>query len=658
MKIGFQPPQSGIYGYALTITIMFLAVVLVIFASILYWAESNATMTVRNNQYNMSENAAEAAVETVIGRIDRDFVNGSISNASAYASLPATIDQSTWPVQYIFSATNGSTGAVSVAISPTSSSTVPLNSQYTGLYGLAQSVDVYATATPIGQLQTVPATVHEALQYATIPLFQYAIFYNVNLEICPGATMNITGPVFCNQSIWEGSGNAVFSSTVAAVGTNCSLQNNPFALNYGPQTPPSTFRLAGQPVDHANPVVMPIGTNNSPGAVMSLLQLPPADYAMGTAAAYSSNGIVYPANAADLVISNAVFGTNDLAAQPTGTNYIVYFQDPSTVTLTPLPYDYYRLKVAAQTGFTTNYVSPNLSDTNRCYTNVAFAGMSWLTNAVFYDWREGGTSGSAKRVEAVQIDIAKFTTWLSNTAKNGGADASGVNPDPTKMAHSGHHIGGIYVFNSVALTSYQMPAVRVVNGAQLPNPWGTANPYGLTVATQFPIYVLGNYNSQTSAGSSLGTTNTTFTIPAALMGDSITILSTNWSDGYTSLLPTGSTHGPGDTTVNAAALEGIVQTVPTISGDYSGGVENFLRLLEDWPNGIPSGKRMLTYNGSIVVLFYSQWATNHWHGGAPVYYNPPNRNWAFDLNFQNANKLPPMTPCIRAMVRGNWYAHK
>ena len=31
-------------------------------------------------------------------------------------------------------------------------------------------------------------------------------------------------------------------------------------------------------------------------------------------------------------------------------------------------------------------------------------------------------------------------------------------------------------------------------------------------------------------------------------------------------------------------LEGIVQSNPTISGNYSGGVENFLRLLESWGN--------------------------------------------------------------------------
>jgi hypothetical protein len=75
-----------------------------------------------------------------------------------------------------------------------------------------------------------------------------------------------------------------------------------------------------------------------------------------------------------------------------------------------------------------------------------------------------------------------------------------------------------------------------------------------------------------------------------------------------------------------------------------------MRLLENWGG-------TLTYNGSIVVLFYSQWATNHWRPTGN-YYNAPMRHWAFDLNFKTQSKLPPLTPQIKAMIRGNWYAHQ
>src|ERR1019366_7616113 len=151
MRIISRTIQPGSNGFALTITLILLAIILIIFASILSWTSGNATVTQRNNQYNMSETAAEAATERVIGQIDRDFIAQSISNATAYASLPAAINQSTWPVQYVFSGTNGIANQITVSIGTSATNTVSLNSQYSGLYGLAQSVDVYATATPFGQ---------------------------------------------------------------------------------------------------------------------------------------------------------------------------------------------------------------------------------------------------------------------------------------------------------------------------------------------------------------------------------------------------------------------------------------------------------------------------------------------------------------------------
>ena len=625
-------------------------VCLILFVSVLSWALSSATIVQQNNQYNMSQNAAEAAVERAVGQIDRDYVAQSISNsAGAYTTVPLSIDQSTWPIQYSFSDTNGITNQISVNMQAQSTGVVPLNSQYTGLNGYLQPIDVYATATPAGQRYTVPATVHESLQLASIPLFQFAIFYNVNLEIMSAATLNIYGPVFCNQNIWEGSDISTFYSTVSAVGTNAPQTNDPFSADYT-GTGPSVFELAGQPVNHANSIIMPIGTNNNPSTILGLLELPPPAFAMGTIAAYSSNGIAYPANAADLVISNFACGTNFGATGPYGTNFVVYFQNGG---LSQLPYDYYVItNASAHSSYVTNYANTNLMQGK---TNIYYAGFTWVTNVLFYDWREGwnGGSGPPKQVQAVQIDIGLFNKWMTNTAKNGGSDASAgaLDPQPTKSTSSGHNLDSIYVYNAVPMTTTLLPAVRLVDGAQLPSA------SGFSLATQFPLYVKGNWNTQTNPADSCagwyGTNGATrYTYPSALLADAITILSSSFSDSTTE------DPGASATTINAATLEGIVQTNPNatgdlgMNGDYSGGVENFLRMLENWGSG-----NILTYNGSIVVLFYSQYATNCWRQTGH-YYTAPTRHWAFDLNFQNAAKLPPLTPQMKAMVRGNWYAHQ
>jgi len=68
----------------------------------------------------------------------------------------------------------------------------------------------------------------------------------------------------------------------------------------------------------------------------------------------------------------------------------------------------------------------------------------------------------------------------------------------------------------------------------------------------------------------------------------------------------------------------------------------------------PNKSGVLTYNGSIVVLFSSIYATNFWQPTGN-YYDAPNRQWGFDVNFTRQNRLPPMTPQVRAVVRQFWH---
>ena len=173
----------------------------------------------------------------------------------------------------------------------------------------------------------------------------------------------------------------------------------------------------------------------------------------------------------------------------------------------------------------------------------------------------------------------------------------------------------------------------LVNGRQLP-----AN--GLTVATGRPLYVLGDYNQSNPAN--LGTTNTSTTQPASLAADAITILSDAWTDANSSS-PVGSRNAA-VTTVNAAFLTGVVDTT---LGHYSGGMENFPRFLETW------GSVVFTYNGSMIKMFPSLYATNAWNNNNNIY-APPARNWAFDFNFSDPTKLPPLTPSLLKVVRQTW----
>ena len=188
--------------------------------------------------------------------------------------------------------------------------------------------------------------------------------------------------------------------------------------------------------------------------------------------------------------------------------------------------------------------------------------------------------------------------------------------------------------DSRTLPATSLSAVRVYNGKQLP-------PSGLTVATGRPLYVWGDYNQTNDAN--LGTSNTLTTLPASLVADAISILSDAWTDAN-STSAVGS-RVAASTTVNAALLTGVVETT---SSNYSGGMENFPRFLETWGSA-----NVFTYNGSMVKMFPSLYATNAWGNNNNIY-GPPARNWAFDANFNDPTKLPPKTPSFLKVIRSQW----
>ena len=311
--------QRNRRGYALIIILLSLAIMLIVFANMMYWTSSNSKVTARNNQFNMSEAAAEAAVEKVLSQMTYDYISQSLSNNTTYYStqfLPTlTNEQANWPIQYAYSGTNGGSNQVSVYLGAWTTNTVPLGSQYTNLYGLEQDCSITAIATPIGQQYNVPATVCESIQFAAIPVFQFAIFYNMDLEIDPGQTMLIKGSVWSNGGIWSGTGNVSYSNNVAAAGTvYYTATNDPWCNGKTDSgTPLSHFAIP--PTSGNDQITMPIGTNNDPATVAALIALPPTNYALNTAAAFTTNGLVYFANGADLYLTNCCAAPIEMVKQ-------------------------------------------------------------------------------------------------------------------------------------------------------------------------------------------------------------------------------------------------------------------------------------------------------------------------------------------------------
>lgn len=269
-----------------------------------------------------------------------------------------------------------------------------------------------------------------------------------------------------------------------------------------------------------------------------------------------------------------------------------------------------------------NANSPNVA----VFTNTAWT--NWLdTNGgdQFYDQRD------AKTVQAVDLNVLNLAKWAAT-------NTTVLGPQSTNL---GRQLKSVWLQDFRATNSSTQPGIVLTNGITLPN-------LGLAVVTPDPVYIKGNYNVSTNLSGpavNLGTANTTQTYPAAIYADAVTVLSQNWVNANSTLAYTSRNATTADT-VNAAFLEGVV---PSDGTYYSGGVENFPRLLENWN----SGSTPFWYNGSMVAMFNSVYATGKYLNPGNYYYEPT-RDWAFDLNFNNPAKLPPLTPEVVTVNRGSW----
>src|SRR6185295_5476170 len=94
----------------------------------------------------------------------------------------------------------------------------------------------------------------------------------MDLEICPGPPMNVTGPVHCNTNIFtQPQSPLTFSSDVTAVGQ--------IIPNKKPGDPlirtPSAIVFQAEHDGGVSTLSLPIGTNNSPSAVREIVEIPP-----------------------------------------------------------------------------------------------------------------------------------------------------------------------------------------------------------------------------------------------------------------------------------------------------------------------------------------------------------------------------------------------
>ncbi len=250
-----------------------------------------------------------------------------------------------------------------------------------------------------------------------------------------------------------------------------------------------------------------------------------------------------------------------------------------------------------------------------------------------------------------------FWGTAGNAAKNLNAQITSSSPyDPYGTASTNNRIGSCGTTGRKNWVSGARHVLKLVDGTlgNLPlSPTGG----GFTVASENPVYIQGNYNSNSTDPFWTGGADATGHAPTAVIADTVTILSNNWVDEY-SLLGK-STNSPtqpsgnrtASTTYYRVAIAGgktMAFPFPSwanSSPDYpfgtDGGVHNFLHFLEDW-SGVT-----LNYGGSLVSLYYSTYNTGIYKCCTYSVYLPPTRNYIFDSDFTTPAGLPPGTPLFK-----------
>lgn len=480
--------------------------------------------------------------------------------------------------------------------------------QYSYFYLAAADVTVRAMT------GNVTAKVRRVFEKRFDNPWTYAMFFVDDLELSPTASLSISGPIQTDGSLYISNNNFAATSSVGYGGQ--------YVNGYSPNDTSS----------HTGGISAPNFPNN----------LPPAQ-----TAPYLPFGWNVSMNATD------ANGNND--------SYHELIEPPVSGATDPLSnvrlYNQAGIKVLIDSNnnitvynASGTQVSNSSANTNdkAIYTTVTGA---LTTNVALWDQREN------TYVRTANLDISKIQTAVDGGTISGFNGVLYVADTTTNGTSVTSKLGG--TGNSYTTTER---AIRLVNGTKLPA--GRAdhnNVAGLTVVSQNPVYVQGDYNTGATYTSATKTYNTpsdngTYTSPnvtgyarkgASIMADAVTLLSGGWSDLNSNLVI--SNRVATNTTLNAAIVAGIV---PSSNGNYSGGGENFVRLLEDWnKNG-----NTFTYYGSMVEMFASKQATGIWTGAGNTY-KQPGLHWYYDdTNFSNQATQPPGNMQIAAYLQQQrWY---
>jgi hypothetical protein len=528
-------------GFALTVTLLLSVLLVMLGLSAVMVSTTELRIAANHKSAVQAFYVAEAGAQKATGDLGALLSAGEIPSTSQLAQMsqdPPEFDD------YVYT-----DYSVSKDGSP------QLTPILTGPYwGLAALIQTYSIVSEVRGPSGVRKRVEQSIDHLLLPIFQFGVFYDGDLEILPGPAMILQGRVHTNTNLYTATWDILsYDSKVTAAGHIFHRRKDSSELPSGTvRFKDADDQYRSMSFDSTAPDWLELSVETWGGQVeddahgIGKLNLP----------------IPYDVEFIDLIERGD-------AADPAELRDVMYYWKADLKIIDGTATDSEGDPVPLEPGI--------------------------VSTETFYNFREG------KWLTATQVDIDSLIAY---------------GRDPTN--------GILYISMSETVPTADDAVVRLAGGTGLPA-------QGLTVATDNPLYVWGDYNTVEPK-------------PASLVCDAINILSNNWEDANSDqpLVARIAT----DTEVNAAIMAG---TTESSWGQYNGGLENLPRFLEDW------GGEAFTYRGSLVCVWQSVHATGPWYYGGN-YYTAPVRDWSFDQGFLDPADLPPGTPYVHSFQRHSWHS--
>lgn len=562
-----------------------------------------------------------------------------------------------------------SANAVNVTVSPDSL----LPEEMSEIDARVREVVVYAKATSeSNRFGERTAYVRQTFQVIDRSLYRYAMFWDGDLELWPGAPMTVGGgPVHTNGNLYLGSNNGLTITSQVTTAGNFFASRSPEHPNFTTNTTNAVrlrnFNIQAGETGHVRDIRSGgtdwSGTLDSDNENFRAL----ASQAFNGGLLTSEHGIqnITPAGFANVMNQFGGAGngqTNFLHHLISPSRDATFFADLegsglgaevvdslreiegekwSNQSDLKLRFNGSNVEVLRRTGTDADTGLPNfepmpVEESERFWTVEEFAENldddgnpiehSEVASGIF-DQRMRNDPVTGGEINLLRFDMERFRNFTSSYNSNAGLDFEGVYIEMPEVAQAPRE-------GDAVVAADPRWAVQIHNAATLPTGRAAGNDTtpGLTFATNAAMYIQGNFNSPNGGGTPTEPESMALTdgneLPVALVADAVTILSNSW-DNSSSRAVEGQRIA-NETVVSAAIVTG---NVPSANNSYSGGVENFPRFLENW-NGVD-----LIYRGSMISLFRSESQNAVWDGGTGVY-RPPNREWGYNSMYRTAPPRP------------------